>query len=94
MQKSLQKIHFATGVGDLKVPTVDPELLVNYDLINTQISPHNNIAYFYDITPTIGNLDSAAAVYCMTTTCDYMQAAIAFTCMERKSFTLYYPIRK
>ena len=40
------------------------------------------------------NLDCAAAVYHMTTTCDYLQVAIAFTCMERNSFTLYYPTRK
>ena len=40
------------------------------------------------------NLDCAAAIYHMTTTCDYLWAAIAFTCMERNSFTLYYPTGK
>ena len=51
--------------------------------------------YIIDIYVCLSsNLDCAAVVYHMTTTCDYLQAAIAFTCIERNSFTLYYPIRK
>ena len=40
------------------------------------------------------NLDCATAVYHMTSTYYYLQAAIAFSCTERNNFTLYYPTRK
>ena len=41
---------YANEAGDLKVPTVDSVLLVTYDLVNTQIYPHNNMPSFHDIT--------------------------------------------